>query len=483
MIKQLILLVQVLGLFFYQLIFTGDLTVTQKLPDSITQGTEAVIEITIKKEDITGFAKVQQVFPDGFTAEPVDTKGATFSFKDNKIKFIWMALPAEKEFTISYKIKPNETTEGDFTLGGKFSFISDSERKNIEIPEAKFTVIAEPLVAEVTPETNEEEVEEEPIIDTPIEEESVAELPAEEPIEEAPEIEEPVIEIATITCNRTIENLEEGKYKVTVEINKKGIEGFAKITEQIPAGFIASENDSKGGVFSFKENEAKILWMSIPKGDVYTVSYNLEANSETENNTYNIKGFYSYLENDVTSKYNVDGSSFELNVEQIVAEEAPIEEEPTETFPVEEEPVVEEPIVVETPAEEPIAEEPPIVELPVVEEEPIVEETTTPNNNKITTTPNPENGVSYKVQVGAGHKTVAANYFAVKFNLQDNVSTINHEGWIKYLVGSYNEYKSARDKRNKVRSNVKTAFVTAYNSGKRITVQEALMISNQKWYK
>lgn len=92
MIKQLILLIQVLGLFFYQLIFTGDLTVTQKIPDSITQGTETVIEITIKKGEVSGFAKIQQEYPDGFTAEPVDTKGATFSFKDNKVKFIWMAI-------------------------------------------------------------------------------------------------------------------------------------------------------------------------------------------------------------------------------------------------------------------------------------------------------------------------------------------------------------------------------------------------------
>jgi hypothetical protein len=469
MIKQLILVIQIFGLFFYQLLFTGDLTVTQKIPDSITQGTEAVVEITLNKGDITGFAKVQQIFPDGFTAEPIETKGATFSFKDNKVKFIWMALPAEKEFTISYKIKPNETTAGNFNIGGKFSFISDSERKNIEIPEAKFSVIAEPLVTEAPSDETEDEaaVVEEAIVEVPLEEEPVVGIPT----EENSVVEEPVIELVSVKCNRTIEKLEEGKYKVTVEINKKGIQGFAKITEQLPNGFLASENDSKGGVFSFKENEAKILWMAIPKDDMYTVVYDIVANSETENGTYDIKGFYSYLENDVTSKYNIDSSSFELNIERLVEEETPAEE-PTGVSQLEEE----EPVVVEPLALEPIEE---VVEEETIVEEPLAEEPST----KITSTPNPENGVTYKVQVGAGHQTVAANYFALKFNLKDNVSTINHEGWIKYLVGSYNEYKTARDKRNKVRGNVRTAFVTAYNSGKRITVQEALMISNQKWYK
>ena len=101
----------------------------------------------------------------------------------------------------------------------------------------------------------------------------------------------------------------------------------------------------------------------------------------------------------------------------------------------------------------------------------------------ITSIPRPEKEVIYKVQVAAGHKKVSTTYFATVFKLQDKVSTINHEGWIKYLVGSYTEYKSAKDKTNVVRGNVKNAFVTAYNSGSRITVQEALMISNQKWYK
>lgn len=526
MIKQLLLLTQLLGLFFYQILFTADLTVTQNMPASITQGEETVVEITINKEDLPGFAKIQQDFPAGFTAEPIETKGATFSFKDNKLKLIWMSLPVEKVFTISYKIVPDEALEGDFSLGGKFSFISESERKNIDIPVSNFNVvkkvlIEKPIIAEVVEEKVEEIIEEEVVVVEKVEVEKIVEekLPVEEvavfeePIVEVEEITEKVVEevvaiekpsvikIITITCNRTIEDLGNGKFKVFVEINKKGIEGFAKISERIPEGFIATENNSNTGVFSFKENTMKILWMGVPSDDVYTISYNLEAKATTENGEYDIVGFYSYLENEATSKYLIDGSGFELNVEPVIAQETTIVSPPKEEVVAEQVIIAKETVVVRPPKEELVASKPtvvePVVVAAIIEEEPVavVEKVdpiikknttfkkTTVQSKKATTTPNPENGVTYKVQVGAGHKKVPSTYFATKFNLKDNVNTINHEGWIKYLVGSYNEYKPARDKRNKVRGNVKTAFVTAYNSGTRITVQEALMISNQKWYK
>ncbi|MCB0410771.1 MAG: hypothetical protein KDD29_11170, partial [Flavobacteriales bacterium] len=116
MIKYVILFIHLIGLSIYQLFF-GDVTATQKIPDKVRAGEEITVEVTILKEDVTGFAKVQQTIPDGFTAEVVDAKGATFSFKENIVKFIWMALPADKEFTITYKLKTNQDVVGKFSIG------------------------------------------------------------------------------------------------------------------------------------------------------------------------------------------------------------------------------------------------------------------------------------------------------------------------------------------------------------------------------
>jgi len=461
MIKYLILFIHLVGLSFYQMIF-GDVTVTQKVPNNIKSGEDVVVEITVNKDGVGGFAKVQQVLPDGFTAEVVESKGATFSYKDNIVKFIWMALPSENEFKVSYKLKITETLEGDFSIGGKFSFIDNNERKNIEITESLISVSKEELASnneEIPVEESAPEVEEvtpvEPVAGTILEESTTADE----------------VVLVKITTAREVEKLD-NDFVVKVKFTQENLDGFAKLVETVPNGFTAEAKETKGGVFSFKENEVKILWMAAPKDAEFEVEYILKPSGET-NGEQEISGSFSYLENDVTQKYILNSSTFA--VEGTIESEPLVEETPTveEVEPVAETVVEEQPVIEETTPE--VSNDP----------EPVAEESTpTPKETpSVTSIPNPETGVTYKVQVGAGHQKVPSNYFVNKFNLSENIATESHNGWIKYVTGKFDVYKEARDKRNKVRNNIKTAFVTAYNEGKRITVQEALMISNQKWYK
>lgn len=56
------------------------------------------------------------------------------------------------------------------------------------------------------------------------------------------------------------------------------------------------------------------------------------------------------------------------------------------------------------------------------------------------------------------------------------------EGFSKFMIGNYGTYSVARNNREKMKDKgCRSAFVVAYNGPKRITVQEALMITNQKW--
>ncbi|MDG2209324.1 MAG: hypothetical protein P8K81_04955 [Flavobacteriales bacterium] len=97
--------------------------------------------------------------------------------------------------------------------------------------------------------------------------------------------------------------------------------------------------------------------------------------------------------------------------------------------------------------------------------------------------PEPDAGIAFRVQVLAGHRDVSQAWFAKKFNFHNQVDAERHENWIKYTTGNHGQYESARDSREQIRRAhaLPGPFVTAYLDGERVTVQEALLVSQQNW--
>jgi hypothetical protein len=413
-----------------------------EMPDAIEAGTEIQVNITIHKGNMTGFARFQQDLPYGFTAESVDPANADFNFQDQKVRLIWLNLPEEQQFTISYKIKANERLSGNIDLEGRFSYIENNERKFIDI---------QPKALTITPSPN---VDPAMIVDVRDYVKTAA-------------LVIPSSQATKVACLRQqpVWVQSANAFLVTLLVNKDAVDKLAKIEEKIPFGYIAESVETKGAVFSYTDNVAKFVWNVMPAEPFFTVKYKLVPNEGTKVNPLDmsITGSFSYLEGDKTMIANiVERNEILEGLSQAAVDHILESVVPAAAV------VADAGNVVSQPTGQPVKSGQSSV-------------STSVDNSDILTA---ETGVYYRLQLAAGHHLINTQQYFKKFNLEYSVLKEQHEGWYKYSIGSFSEYKMARDYRVRIRNSTPLtgAFVTAYDNGRRITVQEALMSLNQKWY-
>jgi cell division septation protein DedD len=463
MLKYGALLFNTIALLIYQFFFTEGITVTQNIPASAKPETEFTVEITINKGTTSGFAKLQQDLPEGFTAVQDDNNGASFTFSAQSVKFIWMSLPNDKEFKVKYKVKVAAGISGDKVIGGKFSYVTDNVKQSVDI--APSTIKIEGAAVAATNTTTPDNTTTTTTTDNSASTTNTASTTTSTP------------EPSSLSCVRILPENTTGDFTVELNINKGNISGFAKLLETLPAGFTATAGELQGASFSFTDGKAKFVWVSMPTSPEFKISYKVAVASGTSGNQA-IEGVFSYIENDETKKFVIPASTVAVgSSSQPVATNTVTPTEPQTTANTTE---------TKTPDTSNTTQETAKAATNTAN--------TASNTNKeadnaskslsATTIPSPQGSVNYKVQIAALHNAVDADKLGSRFNINQKVETEMAGGFTKYLVGSHAEYKSARDARETVKGKgVNDAFVTAYNTGKRITVQEALMITAQKWYR
>ena len=430
-------------LMLLKMIFS-DVDINMNAPEQVEAGNEIYVEITLNKSDFDSFARFQQEIPAGLTPIPVNTANADFSFKDQKVKFIWLKLPADQEITISYKLQVDERLKGTFNLTGMFSYIAENERKSVEV---------QPKLIAITPSSS---IDPKLIVD----------------INDFKNLVKPAQKtesgIMQVKCIRQTPYLTEtgDAYRINLLVNKGAKEKFAKIQENVPEGYTAVAIESKDAIFTFKDQTVKLLWMNLPSDPYFVVSYKLVPNNETEG-TPQLDGTFSYIEDDNTLSINITEKNVNLQNDSKENLLAIISSSETE---------VSEPASYVRPQDYSGKVKIEIAEsaLKLIRED-----------TKLTNMLEPESGIYYRVQIAAGHRPINMDRYFKKYNLDKEVRTEFHEGWRKYSIGSFYVYKAARDYRVHIwnTTTIDDAFVSAYNEGQRITVQEALMITNHEWYR
>lgn len=428
MIHPLFALFNGLVIFLFSLfVQENDPRISSKLPENLQINRESVMEVHITKAEMEGFASFQLDLPPAFSIREIESSQGRFSLNEGQAQWTWDELPEQEELVLVLGITPLAGSEGKRNISGTFYYIENNEKKSRDLASSEIEVLPGTESQAAASDSSRTQAK-----------------AAEEGGHAEPN--------GKLDIERSLaEGNQPGEKRIDITIRKGLTRGFARYSDILPEGFSAKAFKTEGGSFSVADGKIKFVWVSVPDKEELHISYLLWCKSETREIT--LKGEYSYLEHNQSKKIDVPDLivSFDQAIQnktESVAQTNKTEtgEDPKKTSPAQEETI------------ERLAEQ----------------------SKKQAGKP------TFAIQIGAfTNAKVNAQTLKRRFKINEKIRSEMQEGYAKFMIGTHALYTDARSKRNTVVMNngVKSAFVVAYNNGKRITVQEALMVLNQKWFK
>jgi hypothetical protein len=423
------------------------INIQMEVPGEVVAGEDFQVNIVIEKGRLEEFSRFQQEWPAGFTVVSENSGSADFSFENRRVRFIWLKLPAKSDISISYRVRINERLKGELTISGEFSYVENNERRSILLDEKKIMVSPSPDIA----------------ASDQVDVKDFAATMSTERAEMVSDIE--VSAIRQVPYPSTTGN----DIMVNLLVYKKDMNKFAKIEENIPDGFEAKSMESRDGLFTFKDGVAKFVWMNLPDGPGFTISYRLLPEPGKTIDDLKIAGTLSYIQDGRNVEVEVVQKDIDLagitddKVEAMMASleggEASNTKEPGKEKTGKEETVVKEAVVKETrpPAKTASSRIPAAQQLPVY------------------------NGVYFRVQLAATRNFQDARSEFESFRLSRPVLVEQHQGYYKYTAGSFPNYTEAQSFKNSaLRKGIPGAFIVAYRDGRRIDIMDALQATGGK---
>ena len=147
MSKAILIFINIIGFLYLTILNIKKTEITHNGPKQIEIGQELEVNIIINKNDFSGPGRLRLDLSEAKGIEVIEknSNGASFTFKNNEVLFIWYDLPNNQNIEISYLIKTNENISSMNKISGDFSFVNKDERKQLDIPELTFEVKGDEL--------------------------------------------------------------------------------------------------------------------------------------------------------------------------------------------------------------------------------------------------------------------------------------------------------------------------------------------------
>lgn len=188
------------------------------------------------------------------------------------------------------------------------------------------------------------------------------------------------------------------KCTVEIEIEKNGVEGFARIQQPLPEGFTATLLQDGGADFSFDKQKVLFVWLNMPASPVIRVAYQISVSADISG-AYTIKdGVFSFIQDTKIQKTPIPPAGLNVNVQPGTPVAAQQEPKPQEPLVAAQKPAEKDPPKVtvdrNAPAE-PAPQKPaePAVKAPEPKTEPVVVQTlpeVKPKEEPVVVEPQPE---------------------------------------------------------------------------------------------
>jgi len=93
-----------------------------------------LVKLLVENPQESKYAKIEETIPSGYLFEQVDNHDAIVSFAASTVKFIWMKLPEEPVFEVSYKLVPKrDEPQSDMKVEGLFTYTTGDENRVVEV--------------------------------------------------------------------------------------------------------------------------------------------------------------------------------------------------------------------------------------------------------------------------------------------------------------------------------------------------------------